>query len=87
MDEQIVEGQVLTPTPKKQDKIPTFDFPEAIRQIIAGRKVSRVEWANQDYGFLNNDLLSISRNGNFHSWIVNDGDMLANDWMVVNESN
>ena len=83
MEKQIIEGEMLTPIPRKQGESITMDFPDAIREIIKGKKVTRIEWGNTDYGFLKDEWLSIFRNGRFHTWLVSEGDMSSQDWIVV----
>lgn len=60
-------------------------FMQAIEQINQGQKVTRVEWDSpEEYGFMGKDgFLSIHRSGVDHRWLVNDGDMLATDWIAV----
>lgn len=76
-------------SPTKTDTaIRTMDLPAAMREIIANRRVARLEWNNHDYCWLNGDWLSIFRddsaeNPGEHRWLVNKGDMLAQDWFVV----
>jgi len=64
-----------------------MSFPDAIREIISGRKVTRLEWNNTDCGLLKDGYLMINRNGFFHQWLVNDGDLLALDWVTLPEGN
>ena len=64
-----------------------MDFPEAIRQIINGKKVARVAWGNNDYGLLKDGWLKVFTNNTFFIWKVNDGDLEGNDWIVVGEVN
>lgn len=88
MDEQqIVEGEMLTPIPRQQGKSITMDFPDAIREVLKGNKVARVEWGNKDYGFMKDEWLTIFINGKFHTWLISAGDMEANDWIVSKETN
>ncbi len=72
----------LTPMPTSS-KPKTMNFPDAIREIINGKKVTRVSWGNKDYCFLKGEWLTIFTKGNFHTWLINDGDLLAEDWIVV----
>jgi len=66
----------------------TMDFPDAIRELINGRKIRREAWGDpRDYGLLKNGWLTILRGDKFHTWSVNDGDLEAQDWVVVIESN
>ena len=90
MDNDIQEGEVVSPltptpnlTPAPQPQARTMDFPDAMRQIIDGHKVTRVEWGNADYGFLDGEWLSIFTKGAVHTWKVNDGDMTSQDWIIV----
>jgi hypothetical protein len=80
----------LTPIPEARvgnGESKLFDFPEAMKKIIEGKKVARVEWNNTDYCFLNGEWLSIHRNNNDYIWKVNDGDMNGVDWFMVGEVN
>ena len=61
----------------------SMDFSQAIRKVIDGEKITRLEWNNKDYGVLRNGILTLYINGEFHSWIISEGDLLAIDWMVV----
>jgi hypothetical protein len=62
-----------------------MDFPEAMRQVINGKKVTKLEWKNNNYyGFLNGQWLMIHKpDGKLYVWKVNDGDMLGTDWVVI----
>jgi hypothetical protein len=87
----IIEGETMpemTPMPKIQGKAMTMDFPDAIREVIKGNKIARVEWGNEDYGFLKDESLGIFTKGRFFTyWNVSQGDMEAQDWIVVKEVN
>ena len=67
--------------------IKEMDFPSAIRITINGKKITRTEWGNKNiYCFLNGDILSIHMlDGNNHKWIINEGDMIAEDWVVLDK--
>ncbi len=63
-------------------------FPEAMAKIIAGYKVTRLEWgSNDEYGIRKDAILQIHTKGKFHQWVISDGDLLSNDWIVVKEEN
>ena len=77
------------PTPVKAD-VPnptekTFDFPEAMRQVAAGKKVHKLEWQDRGYfGFLNGAIMSIHKpDGINYQWVVNDGDLSGKDYIVI----
>lgn len=77
----------LTPSPTVQSKPQTMSFPDAIHQIINGKKVARVSWGNDDYGLLKDEWLTISTKGALHTWLVSQGDLEGNDWVIVKEAN
>jgi hypothetical protein len=86
MEPQVDER--TTPLPEIEHKPRTMDFPDAIREIMRGKKVARVEWGNQDYCFLKDEWLGIFRNGKFFThWQVSEGDMTGNDWIIIQEVN
>lgn len=64
----------------------TFDFPVAVRQVIEGKKITRVEWGNEKiYGFLNRDnghVMLHKEDGN-HDWIMTEGDLVGEDWRTI----
>lgn len=78
----------LTPIPRKVGQSITMSFPDAMREVIKGKKVRRLEWPDEDHGVLKDGWLSIFTNGRYHVWKVSDGDMLdTQDWIVVVEMN
>ena len=83
METPTIEAESLTPIPRKQGESITMSFPDAMREVIKGSKVTRIEWANKDYGFLKDEWLSISKDDKFHTWLVSSADMEAQDWIVV----
>ena len=91
--DNIQEGEIvnqpltptLTPMPKVQGKAMTMDFPDAMRQVIAEKKVARIEWGNYDYGFLKDEWLTIFTKNTFHTWLISAGDMEGQDWIIVKE--
>lgn len=80
--------EVLNSTEKfKMDQIP-MTFPEAMKRVVDGEKVTRIEWDDpRHYGTLNKGILCLHKAGEagdvFYSWIINDGDMTAQDWLTV----
>lgn len=81
-DEDIQEAQQLSPVPDKPQVL--LNFPDAMREVIAGKKITRIEWGNDNsYGVLKDGFLSIHLIDTFHQWIVSDGDMNATDWKII----
>lgn len=72
----------VSPTPKST-KVHSMPFPEAIKAVMGGKKIQRLEWPKEEYGVLENSFLSIFRNGKIHIWQVSEGDLLGIDWVVV----
>ena len=63
-----------------------LSFPDAMKEIIDGKKVTRIEWNNpEEYGYLKDGWLTIHTNGKDCIWKVGDGNLNNNDWCVVPE--
>ena len=77
------------PSPVIKKNIPVYmSFPDAIAEVIAGKKITRLEWQNNEvYGVLKDGLLMIRMDGQLKRWICSDGDLLNNDWYVINKTN
>lgn len=62
-----------------------MNFPEAMAKVIEGKKVHKLEWKNPKYyAFLNGEFLSLHKpNGINHKWIINAGDLMGEDYIVV----
>jgi len=78
--------QANSPLPaRKVETISFLDFYEALKAVVTGKKIFREEWENKEYyGFINKGNLSLHKpDGKTYQWIINDGDMNANDWIVL----
>jgi len=64
-----------------------MNFSSAIREIIEGRKVTKLEWNNQAiYIFLSEGLLKIKKaDGVVASLLVSEADMIGTDWVSIDE--
>jgi hypothetical protein len=65
-------------------------FSDAILEIITGKRITREEWNDKRiYCLLKDGLLQLHKAGEsnetFHPWIINDGDLLGTDWVVLDE--
>ena len=87
--DNVIEGEIeenLTPIPRKQGESLTMDFPDAIRQIMDGKKVARMSWNNKDYCLMGEDeFLTVFTGDKLHRWLISLGDTSGNDWYVVKE--
>lgn len=85
--DQILDAEIVSPVIKK-GSAKTMTFDQAIAEVIKGKKITRLEWSsNDEYGYRRNELLLIHTKGQDHQWLLSDGDMLANDWVVLPEVN
>ena len=69
--------------PKQQ---PHLDFPDAMRAIISGKRVTKLEWDDpRTYLELKDGKLKIYKSDTkrFHDLIVSDGDLMGLDWVVL----
>lgn len=68
----------------KSKKIQTMSFAEALTDLIAEKKITRLEWANtEEYGYLKDGYLLIHTRGEDHTWQVHLTDIIANDWVAI----
>ena len=72
-----------SPTPKNAKKEMQMPFPDAMKQVMGGKKIQRLEWPKDEYGVLRESFLMIYRNDKWHTLILSEGDLLAIDWVVM----
>lgn len=77
--------QTTSPTPKETAIPATYLFSDALREVLNGRKITRLAWASEEvYGYMEKGLLSIAYDDNkYHEWILSEGDITADDWIVL----
>lgn len=84
-EKQIIEGEVIntSPLPKKINL--NMDFFTALRAVQDGSKVTKLEWAdNKIYGLKKDGFLMIHKaDDKFYNWVISDGDMGGNDWIII----
>ena len=86
--DNVIEGEITTSPVVSKAVKQGMSFPDAIAELIKGKKITRIEWDDlESYGELKDGYLMIILNGVTHKWIVNDGDLLAIDWIVVTNEN
>jgi len=80
---------IIETSPKASNSKSTIDphlnFPQAIEQIIAGKKVTKIEWdSNDEYAVLKDTFLMLHmRSGEWFKWIISDGDLFGTDYIVI----
>ena len=68
---------------------PDMTFPQAVQEIIDGKRVSKREWADpESYGFTNDNgagtvVLSLHKEDGNHQWVLSWGDLTGTDYFVV----
>ncbi len=73
-----------SPVPVK--RLVELSFPDAIREVLSGKKITRLAWeTNEIFGELHDGYLEIFIRGEYHAWTVNDGDLTAIDWVTLPE--
>lgn len=60
-----------------------MDFPEAMRKVMEGKKVRRNDWPKEVYCHLNQGVLTIHNETGLHSWIISEGDMDGENWVII----
>ena len=75
-------GQI-EPVAKKE-----IDFFAALKKIADGARITKLEWDDKrTYGFIKDGLLCIHKAGEAEGidrpWILNDGDLAGDDWIVL----
>jgi hypothetical protein len=66
-------------------RILALDFPAAIKAVIEGKRITRIDWKDKNvYGHrLDERLMIRTKDGQNHPWIISDGDLLSTDWEIV----
>ena len=87
MEKQTTDEQFLTPIPRNPGESITMNFIDAMREILNGKRVTRLSWGNTDYCLTKDGWINIFTKGAFHTWLINDGDYEGEDWVILQESN
>lgn len=71
-----------------QDREIVMDFPDAMRKILEGGKITKQEWANSKiYLEMRDGFLCLHRDGESNALMVSEGDMIGEDWVTVRDDN
>jgi hypothetical protein len=88
MTEENNTDAIVTRSPIPTRKPVELTFPDAIREVINGKRITRLAWeTNDSWGELKDGYLMIFIRGEYHVWSVNDGDLFAIDWVVLPQQN
>jgi hypothetical protein len=74
-----------SPLPQAVVKKVAFDFYEALKELNKGRKITRLEWKdNNIFGILKDGKVMIkTADGLIHPWTLSDGDLAGEDWILL----
>jgi hypothetical protein len=75
------------PNESPRPKMPVgMSFPDALKEVINGKKITKMEWMNKDiYGILANGILMLHKEDGFHQWVLSEGDLNGRDWVVLDQ--
>lgn len=76
---------MASPTPKKVQSKASMDFYKAVAEIaVNGKKVTRLEWGDPNtFCEMTDAQLRLVKNGQTNYWVVSEGDISADDWVLV----
>ena len=62
----------------------SMDFPTAIKEVLVGKKIQKLEWGKGFYGFLAGGFLKLQTpDGKNYSWTLSKADLMGDDYLVV----
>lgn len=72
-------------TIKPADTQILMSFPDAMKEIMAGKKITRIAWKNEKiFGELKDEVLKLHKDDDvYYQWIVSNGDISAEDWVTI----
>lgn len=82
-----MEQTPTSPTPAPVAQEEQFDFYEAIRRAVAGKKVHKLAWSDRKwYADFVGTLLKIHKPDNtVHDWIISIEDTQGTDWIELSD--
>ena len=75
---------MTTASPTPIELTPQIDFFAALQALSGGSRITRKEWGDENtYGELRANIVHIRIEGQWHTWNISQGDMLATDWILL----
>lgn len=76
--------RTMSPT-KPKTKKPQMNFYEALEELMTGKQITKLEWANRNiFGILKNEHLMLHKSDNrYYDWILSEADIRGDDWVVL----
>ena len=79
-----MEEITTSPSRTKENYPKQENFFGALMDMVAGKKITKVEWDNvEEYGFMKDEILHIHRNGKDHGWLVSRADIEGEDFFAI----
>lgn len=80
-----MKQQAMSPTKPRQVKTNNLDFYEALKAVMEGKSVTKLEWGNRNiYALLKDTHLMLHKNDNrYYDWILSDGDLYGDDYIIL----
>lgn len=77
--------QSISPSTPKKVKKTELDFYEALKEIMTGKSITKLEWGNRNiYGILKDGHLMLHKADNrYYDWILTDGDLYGEDFILL----
>jgi len=87
MNLNAVEDQIESLSPMLGGGSRILNFYQALEKVVEGKRITRLDWGDAEYwGFLHDDKLMLRKpDGKLHEWIVSLGDLVGDDWVVIQE--
>jgi len=88
MNGRRITNPTKSPTVQKGETRPegTMDFGKAMRMIVKGKKIRKLEWGKKWFAFLYKEDASVAlsdQDGEIHSWIITEGDIIGKDYVIA----
>lgn len=84
---KITPSEMVENTSPVPEEVPArlMDFYEALQQAALGKRIHKVAWNDANiFGMMQEGRLRIKlADGQFHDWIITDGDFVGKDWIVL----
>lgn len=84
----VPKAKKVSPVPKMKKVSKMMTFGEAMKEVVDGKRVTKLEWERIDeYVFLKDGFLCNHHAGQpedrIHRLMVSEGDLIGKDWMVI----
>lgn len=79
------EGKMPSQSPIPYKEAPlTYLFIDAFKELLNGRRIRRLAWVEPgEFCMMLDGWVSIYRFGKYHHWEISQGDIDADDWIVL----